>query len=364
MPIAALPDMVARLPKPARSRFESLLLVTSAHGDTVVPPQMESWVADRFGNVDAVRHQQVIRVRNRWTLDEALFNPLRSRRPVDRTVGDVESLIAERLARGDNFAHPEAATTADTFGRVEGRHAVSAANVAKIDGSHGVVIFHEPHPLRFGRDQVRDYLDVARRWFALAHQAVPQARYPLIIWNCLPRSGASIVHGHMQLLLAREQHYAQIERWRRTALAYSEANGLHGCSSYFADLLAAHTDLGLRCYDTAGIRAVASLTPARPREVLLVAGMLGDELADALAHTLRVLIDGQGVHAFNAAVALPPLGPTIEPWAGFPVLARVCDRGDPLSLSSDLGAVEVFASNVISVDPFDVAAGLNTYHRQ
>jgi hypothetical protein len=298
----------------------------------------------------------VLRVRNRYTLDEALFNALRARRPLERAPGELENDIAARLAANDMFATPLTHTTADSFGRIKGRYCVSASNVAKFEGWHGLVIFDEGHPLRFAAAQVNDYLEVALRWLQQAHSIDPAARYPLIIWNCLPRSGASIVHGHMQMALAREQHYSQIEHWRRAAVAYGAAHTTPGCKRYFDDLLAVHSDLGLLCYHQNGVQAVASLTPTRNREVLLTAPALGEALAAALTTVLRNLIDQQGVRAFNAAVYLPPFGMPASDWRGFPVIARVVDRGDPLAVSSDLGAVELFASSVISADPFAVAA--------
>jgi hypothetical protein len=41
-----------------------------------------------------------------------------------------------------------------------------------------------------------------------------------------------------------------------------------------------------------------------------------------------------------------------------PIIARIADRGDPLTTRGDLGAMELFAANVITADPFEVAAQL------
>ena len=86
--------------------------------------------------------------------------------------------------------------------------------------------------------------------------------------------------------------------------------------------------------------------------------MTTDNLADSLYAVLRTLIDGQGMRAFNLAIALPPLGPAGEDWSDFPVLARLGDRGDPLASSSDLGANELYGTGCITADPFEVAADL------
>jgi hypothetical protein len=351
--ILDIPSLIA-----ASDTAQRLFQATLHLGAAIIPPPMAGWAQERFGDLEAVQRQQIVRVCNRYTLEEALYNPLRARRPLDRQAGDLEALIATRLADEDIFAAPLTHTTEDSFGRIRGRYCVSASNVAKYDGWHGVVIFDEPHPLRFEPEQLRDYLDVALRWLHAAHARDASACYPLIIWNCLPRSGASIVHGHLQMSLAQGQHYSRVEIWRRAARAYAKELGHEGCAGYFADLLQAHADLGL-AWDVGGdARAAASLTPVRNREVLISSPAADERLADALHLALRGLIERQGVRAFNVAVYLPPFAATPEDWRGFPTLARIVDRGDPLGSSSDFGAIELFASSVISASPFDVAEAL------
>ena len=55
-------------------------------------------------------------------------------------------------------------TPEDLFGRVTGRHAITASNIAKYDAFHGVVIFDHHNPLQFSREAIVDYLDVGLRW--------------------------------------------------------------------------------------------------------------------------------------------------------------------------------------------------------
>ena len=85
---------------------------------------------------------------------------------------------------------------------------------------------------------------------------------------------------------------------------------------------------------------------------------LSEGFTEALYRILRRLIDEQGMRAFNVAIALPPLGPAPEDWRDVPIIARIADRGDPLTTRGDLGAMELFAANVITADPFEVAASL------
>jgi hypothetical protein len=334
---------------------------------------MEAWAARQFGDVDSVREQAVVNVTNRLTLESALFNPLRARRPTQAAHDDaaLEERIARELAAHDIFRDPERDTTADVFGRIRGQFCVTASNVAKYEGWHGLVIFDEPHPLRFGPAQLADYLGTALRWIAAAHALDPQATYPIVTWNCLPRSGATIVHGHMQVALAHGMAYARAELWRRAAEAYRAATD----RDYFGDLYALHDALGL-ALPSGATRTFAHLTPLRNREIVVFAGPRqnrdnetggqGDEavrITPALYAVLRHLIDEQGVRAFNLAIALPPLAATAEDWRDVPIVARIGDRGNPLSDRSDVGAMELFASGCITADPFEVAAQLRSDER-
>ena len=170
----------------------------------------------------------------------------------------------------------------------------------------------------------------------------------------LPLEGrGSIVHGHAQVQLARGRHYARIESLRRAAAAYCEAHG----ADYFDDLAATHDALGL-AYARGSVRVLASLTPTKEKETLILAPTFGEDVADALYDTLAVFRDGLGVQAFNAGVQLPPLSETPEDWRGFPCVIRVVDRGPLGARSSDIGSMELFAEPVVASDPFAVAEAL------
>src|SRR5207244_3378487 len=159
-------------------------------------------------------------------------------------------------------------------------------------------------------------------------------------------------------------------------------------ASYFADLFGLHQALGLAIPHEGTTQIFAHLTPMRNRELVLLAGLeqrqadkvlanftvlggglgvaetpsnlhtsptvklvsakrnlvLSQQLASPLYTILRRLIDEQGMRAFNLAIALPPIGLATEDWYDMPVVARIADRGDPLTSRSDMGAMELFAA--------------------
>ncbi|MHB0869012.1 MAG: hypothetical protein ACYC5J_06095 [Chloroflexota bacterium] len=350
--IANLPELAQALPPRDRQLFQGLYQVSRSTGRLIPPQSMHRWIERYFGSLEAVESQTIVKVTNRVTLESGLFNGLRASRPMDvKPSGDLLQAIIE--SAGDPFCRPEEGTPADVFGRVRGQHSITASNVAKYDAFHGLVIFDHHNPLEISEDGVRDYLEVGHRWARLALQTDPEAKYFFFMWNALWKSGASIVHGHAQVACTRDMHYARVEALRRAALAYRQETG----RDYFSDLARVHLSLGL-ALEYEGATVMAHLTPTREKELLILTPGLGDPLPGALYRALDCLLGRLGVSSFNLAIYMPPLAQVPEDWSGFPHLTRIVDRGDPMSRTNDVGAMELYASPVISSDPFRVAEAL------
>jgi len=346
--ISGLPEMVAALPEEERERFERIFLVDSSIGRLKTNPAMEEWIKKYFGSLDAVREQKVIRITNLVTMEGSFFNELRSKRPVVTEKGEeLEQIIEED--RGDVFCRPLELTSEDTFGRIQGQHSISASNIAKFDGFSGVIVFNEHNPLRFTAGRIADYIDTALAWLHKAHETDPEATYPFFLWNCLWRAGASIIHGHAQVILGRGLHYGKVEGLRRAALAYQQTSG----SNYFDDLYRVHDSLGLSL-EAGGTRVLSYLSPIKDREVLLISSAIDDSLKGAVYQVLDCYVRDMGVRSFNVAILMPPFSTTPEDWSGFPVVVKIVDRGDPLSRTVDMAAMELYASSVLFADPFQV----------
>jgi hypothetical protein len=374
--IGDLGEYVKGLSENEKTVFYRIFDVQTVTGQLVVPESMRGWVESRFGGVCAVQTQRIVKITNLITLEGALFNPLRGARPLD-VVSQEDVRAAIERTRGGPFCHPEEMTPEDVFsaeaakegaaGRVRGKYCITASNVAKYDGYHGLVIFDEHNPLCITRDRVRDYIATALRWAKAAHNADTDAKYFFLMWNCLWRGGASIVHGHMQMTLGRGMHYARVEHWRRQAMLYRLAHG----TSYFDDLYQAHAALGLAT-QIGKTRVIASLTPVKEKEVLLISPTRwidNDDFKDAISIVLQTFIGSLGVQSFNLALFQRPIdvaetmrawdgAPGWEDWDGFPAIVRVVDRGDLHARAADIGCMELYASSVISSDPFSVIASL------
>ena len=338
----------------AQAAARRILAVSLSTATLEAPAEMEGWITKVFGSLEAVRSQRIVRVTNLVTLEGALFNELRSRRPKDvRGLDDVRQAVAD--SAGDPFCNVVTGTPRDAFGHVAGAHSTAVSNVAKYDGLHGVLVFGEHDPLvHVSAEVLADHLRTARAWAAKGLAADTAARYYFLLWNSLWRAGGSIVHGHMQMTLTRGLHYPKVEALRRQSLAYRAEHG----TDYFDDLWSVHEALGLGT-TVGGARAMAYLVPIKEREILIV-GRCGDDessLAPAIAHALAAL-RREGVTAHNLALYLPPLSPDGSDWSRFPPLARIVDRGDPADRTSDIGAMELYAASVIAADPFRLADAL------
>lgn len=317
------------------------------------PDAMHPWLEKTFGTLEGITCQKVVKVTNRVTFDGALFNEIRASRPIDSKVSmGVQAAVLDEQ-RNDPLDDPLRHTPADLFGRAIGRYSISASNVAKYDGLHGIIVFDHHNPLLFDKERIVDYINTGWRWAQKAHEHDPLAKYFLFIWNCLWRAGASLHHGHAQVMLTRDSHYAKIEGLRQVALSYRQRYG----SNYFQDLYRVHAALGCGL-EKGGVKLLAYLTPIKEKEVMLLADHLDYSLEERIYEVLSCYRDRLNIVSFNLALATPPLAPVEEDWSGFPVLVRIVDRGDPTSNTSDIGTMELYAQSVIASDPLKVAREL------
>lgn len=347
-----LERLVAGLPEEGRQRFERLFHVVTTHGEIRPPLHMTRWIERYFGSVDVISRQRVVKVTNKATLEGALFNDLRARRPLEARI---PAALHEELGRSapDPFCDPAVNTPEDVFGRIRGKCCVTASNIAKYDGWHGVIVFSAHDPLAFDEESVADYIAVAQEWWAKAHSADAEAVFPLFMWNCLWKAGASIPHGHAQMSLTKGMHYAKIEQLRRSA----HIHRMIFQRNYFDEMFEAHRDLGL-AIDWHGVRVLANLVPVKEKETVIFGSVLDATMVAAIYRALHCLTVNLGVTSFNLVIYLPPLGEIPQEWADFPVVVRIVDRGDPMNRTADFGSMELYAASVVSSDPFRVAESL------
>ena len=109
------------------------------------------------------------------------------------------------------------------------------------------------------------------------------------------------------------------------------------------------------------VSVLASLTPFKDKEVTLMAQELSLSLKERIFEVLACFRDKLGVTSFNLSLVTPPMAETEESWEGFPVIVRLVDRGDPCDHTSDVGGMEIYATSVVSSDPFQLTRELREY---
>jgi hypothetical protein len=345
--IIQLEERVAELPPDLQGMFRRIFSLDVVRGNLKLPKSMVPWVSEQFGQINLVTSQPVVKITNLITGESSVYNPLRSRRPLqfsregaqeDRADGEV-----------DQFARPLEYTAEDLFGRVEGKHCITASNIAKYEQYHCVVVFKNPEPMGFGCSEVADYIETGWKWAQRAHDFDPLARYCLFLWNCTNRAGASIRHGHAQVILGRGSHYVKVEQLRRAAAEYRTRYG----ANYFDELFEVHRALGL-AWESDNIRTLAYLTALKKNEVMILSPALTGSFSAEVFRILSCFRGSLNVKSFNLGIVFPPLGDQAG-WEEFPVIARMLDRGNTEDSSSDIGAMEFYGANVISSDPWATA---------
>lgn len=339
--------------KAEREVFDRIYQVWEATGELIAPREMYSWIESNFGDVKAVEKQSFLKITNKIMYEGAIFNELRTKRPV---VGDSNfAQIIEEIQSTKNspFSFPLTGTPEDVFGRIKGEYCITASNIAKYDGLHGLVIFADHDPLLFSRKRIRSYIEVAGQWFAKAYEQNPNAIYPLFAWNCLWKAGASMIHGHCQTAITEGQAYARIEALRHHALKYQEQYR----SNYFDDDFMVHSKLGLG-FEKDGIRVMVKITPFKDKETMILSSGFDQDLATVLSDVLNSMKENLGTVSFNASSILHPLKRTPEVWSHMPVVTRIVDRGKLTAKTTDVATMEIYGQSVIETNPYLVVDNL------
>jgi len=335
--ITELDKNVEHLSLDAKELFNRIYTFEISIGTLGIPVEMETWVKKMFGSVGRVENQRIVSIKNKFTGDHSLFNQLRTDRPIEAKSAFVLEELKEK--RSCLFCMPEKQTPADVFGRVKGKYCITAGNIAKYDSFHSLVIFKEHNPMELNEAWIEDYLRTGERWFEEVFKVEKKELQKFFLWNCLWRSGASIIHGHIQLTASR-MRYGKLEVLEKVAADYKREFN----SDYIDDLYRVHKSLGL-AKENEGEKILFFVTPIKEKEIFVISrARRSDEMADTIYKLLRGYL-GMGVQSFNLAIF------QLEDYH----IARLVDRGPLDAKTSDIGAMELYAASVVSSDPFKLA---------
>lgn len=312
-----------------------------------------------LGSKPELNSQKIVRTFNRITYEQAKFNWMRASRP--QTRGDLSPILVtiEEKRGMDDFCRFEEKTSKDpNFGRIYGKHCITAANLYPFSQHHAVQIFLEHDPLKLPTEEAfLDRLDVTEQWFWKTHQYDKNAIFPSYFQNQLAKGGASLwFHGHAQIELESDFHEGGMQKFIDIAKSYYDLYK----QDYFADLFSVHRSVGLGI-SYGDCLIFPSLTPTKEKQVVLVAWELSEEVRKDIYRLYRCLIEDQGVVAFNFSIGYPPLVESRGANHRIPYIVSMIDRGDPTSYTADVGGSEfslTMKTSIIATDPYQVQKSL------
>ena len=336
MEIKNLPKLVENLQNRYKKLFYRFYELYAFNAKLKLPKGMEEWIERIFKSKEIVENQKIISIKNKFTKEHAIYNELRGKRPKTEVKMDLRELEKKRECV---FCNPEKRTSQDLFGRIKGKYCLTASNIAKYNYFHGIIIFKEHNPLKLKKQWLKDYFEVAEKWFKKVEEVEREARYNFLLWNCLWKGGASIVHGHMQLTSSKFK-YGKVELLEQISEKYKRKYN----SDYFLDLFKIHKKLGIGS-KTGKTHILFYLTPVKEKELFIFSkekklANLHEVIYEIIKNYLKL-----NVLSFN--MAMFKIG---NYW-----ISRITDRGKLNERHSDIGALELYGASVISSDPFKLA---------
>ncbi|UJR25339.1 hypothetical protein I4U23_006689 [Adineta vaga] len=246
---------------------------------------------------------------------------------------------------GKNYLN---STAEDSFGRLEHRLSYTAANTFKYDRWHTLIVSRNHDTLHLTEDEIIDMFELTKEWFHKAYTTEPMYTCPEMIWDAMPKSGASQIHTHLQASLGYGIYYGNIERTRQGARSYGQINT---GNNYFSDYLYIHQVLGLTI-PIGEAHILVHLTPIKDLEVMIMGEELNRDFYKALHLVFRTFVDDLNEYSFSLGMYLPPLNESSSSGHEIPVVCRLVFRNPVTNLRSDMNGLDLYTSSVIGKDRY------------
>ncbi|XP_005107314.2 uncharacterized protein LOC101858440 [Aplysia californica] len=336
-------------------KFSAIYTVERRVGSVVIPgtfkAKVQAWLGQREELYQELFHQDIIHVINQYTRETTIFNPLRDKRPVTKpkeSEKDYLQRITKESAMNCDFCRFRNFTAEHDFGRVETDLSFSASNIFKLDRLHAVITIKAHDPVNWSYQQYMDMMRLTMVWLKKAHHAEPSAVFPSLIWDLLPKSGSSQLHPHNQIFLSPNRYHGMVEMWRRAAQEYVADFD----SNYFTDLVSLYSALELVTTHKSAV-ALASLTPRKDNEVVVIAPKADDDFFQMIYFVVRAFMDDLKKYSFSLGGGFPSMK-THPGLAEIPAFVRIITRGVMTEIRTDISALELFTATNVNIDPYKV----------
>ncbi|XP_055881891.1 uncharacterized protein LOC106066092 isoform X2 [Biomphalaria glabrata] len=364
--ISGIPDLLPAWSRSHNShcrelydKFTCIYAVEKRQGTVKIPDSFVLKVKDWLGNNNELYQelykQNIIHVTNMYTRETTVFNPLRDKRPVTKPKESEEDYlvrITRESAINCDFCKYKNYTAEHEFGRLESDLSFSASNIFMLDRLHAVITIKDHDPVNWSYEQYMDMMQLTNTWLDRAFQNEPTAKFPAIIWDLLPKSGSSQLHPHNQVFLSPTRYQGMVEAWRRAAQDYFSDQH----SNYFTDLITIYSALGLAVPYKSAV-ALASLTPRKDNEVVIIAPEAGDDFFQLIYYVLRGFMDDLKKFSFSLGGGYPAMDKD-DKVGRIPAFVRIITRGVTTEIRTDISALELFTATNVNIDPYKVVRSI------
>lgn len=375
-----LPEKIKALSEKERALVNKLFEVTVEEkkegcSRLVIPPKMRPFVIGSFRNggseedaIKSIEEQGVITVQDRHIKSEAVYNPLRKKRPQPTRGESIfqRDIDDPKIKEECPFCCPEDNTPLDSHvGRLRRGKAQTAPNITKFAKEHTLVLGgHNPYEAT--EEEFKDQMGLLLDWANIKAQLDPDNRFARFGLNRGYKAAGSRVHDHEQgELRAGSMHFPFAERLNEVVHYY----GIFGKGNFFEDLFKAHEVLGLGA-QVGRAKIMSMLVPPKEHGIMLIDDESSDfknfsmskDFIKALWEVQQFMLNEEKVREYNIFILPRPKNPDCpEYWDKYRTIAVLVDRGQSTTPNGDIGYAELSGTAVISYDPFDFGPKLNNF---
>ncbi|RNA09093.1 hypothetical protein BpHYR1_006566 [Brachionus plicatilis] len=254
--------------------FDSMFELDISYGEIRIDEKfldkVKIWLNNNPDYVKQAYKQKIIKIYNKFHNDEMIYNPLRGKRPQAKQIVSEKNhslkIIEESKSSCDFCEQNYKINTAnEIFDRLETPLSYSAANTFKYDKWHSLIVSRNHDPLNLKEEEIIDMYSLSWEWFKKVSSIDPSAKFPELIWDAMPKSGASQIHTHLQVSMDDKNYYGIMRRWLEASERYFGAFK----RDFLDDFILIHKALGL-AYELNNCYVIFSLIPLKDNEVMII----------------------------------------------------------------------------------------------
>ncbi|PNF23810.1 hypothetical protein B7P43_G16122 [Cryptotermes secundus] len=339
-------------------KFHTIYRVNVREAKQSFPPpflrEVRHWLGDNDKLLKQVHNQKVIHVNNYYSLEQTVFNLLRSKRPSSETSEGTQEYVDKLDAltrRTCDFCRYKTNTADDIFGRIEGQYSVSASNTFKLEKWHSLFLSKKHSPVDLTEEEFLDLFNTSLKWFKKANSVDEESCYPMMIYDTLPKGGASQFHPHAHGFLA-SQYLSHMAVQQKAAITYKDENA----GGYWNDLIEIHYALGLSVTLGDAV-AISPLTPVREHEIIIFSNHPGTDLFRLFYYVIQTYYHKLERMCFSTGLAFPVMCSRSSS-DSLPATIRIGTRGQCNSPINDVSSLELYVMQNVHVDPYIIIRDL------